>query len=298
MFCFVCALPCFIGSILGYLYVPESPRWLCARNRPEEALTILREAAIRNKHADPYHLFPKGTQLAAEYQAHSSFADLLGKKWRSLTLALWGTWGGFAFGYYGTILAISKVFAASSSDGSSNNTDYDFDYAAIFQSGAGEVLGTTLVLLTIDRFGRIPSQITSYAMGGICVFLLCIFANRNAPPNVLILLAFLARTFEMSASCVTWVSTAEILTTDIRASGHSAANAVARIGAFMCPYFIMESTSLVAIGIVMVLVHMFTICCTSFLPETKGVAMGAAMTNAQIQGPGVIHAPHKGVRLV
>jgi len=79
---------------------------------------------------------------------------------------------------------------------------------------------------------------------------------------------------------VTWVSTAEVLSTDIRTTGHSSANAMARIGAFFSPFLVEGSTPLPRIGLIMLFVHLFTAACTSGLPETMGRAMGAAEPNS------------------
>jgi len=323
LFCFLCALPCVASAILGYYYVPESPRWLCTHGRTQEALAILKRAArvnghrSRDSHADRTRTrsdfpYPDGLQIEStsvpkEEQHSLNFARLLNKKWRMLTLKLWGTWLSFAVGYLGTVLIISRVFSASSDkgggkgpghqqlqDGDMLDTQtaryYDFDYRAIFQSCAGEVLGLTMAVFTIDRFGRIPTQVVSYAGGGLSLFLLCYFADNDnsnfkseqqeqAPTRyyILVLLSFVARAFEMGATCVTWVSTAEILTTEIRTSGHSAANAIARLGSMMIPYLLVESTPLTTVGYFMLFVHIFAIMCSLQLPETNGVAMGAGM---------------------
>ena len=78
---------------------------------------------------------------------------------------------------------------------------------------------------------------------------------------------------EMMGSCVTWVTTAEILTTEIRTTGHSAANAMGRTGAFLSPYLV-GTMSLQAVGSIMLLIHLFTAFCAWNLPETKGREIG------------------------
>lgn len=56
--------------------------------------------------------------------------------------------------------------------------------------------------------------------------------------------------------------------------GHSAANAVARIGGFCSPFLIAGDISLINIGIVMLVVHFATAFFVSKLPETKGMDLG------------------------
>ena len=67
----------------------------------------------------------------------------------------------------------------------------------------------------------------------------------------------------MTGSCVSWVSTAEILTTEVRTTGHSAANAIARIGAIFSPFVIEGSSLFDPIGVQRVLD-----CCVSVPGES------------------------------
>jgi MFS family permease len=273
------ALPCFISLIVGYLFVPESARWLCTQGRAEEALEILREGAAMNGR-DVSLILPPGIQLMTEpEEKQATIADLFKPKWREITLRLWGAWGAFAFGYYGTLLAITKVFDEDSEDSSTDQETYNFDYGAIFVSSSAELVGTTIVILAVDRAGRIPTQVIAYAMAGISVCLLCTLASFGAPRLLLIALSFTARVFEMGGTCVTWVSTAEILTTEVRSTGHSTANAMARLGAFFCPFLVEGGMPLARIGFIMLVVHAFTVICVSKLPETKGRGMGATDDN-------------------
>ena len=78
----------------------------------------------------------------------------------------------------------------------------------------------------------------------------------------------------MSGNCVTWVHTAEIYTTEIRTTGHSAANAMGRTGAFLSPYLVGTNNSLQFVGCSMLVIHLVTAWCASRLPETKGRDLG------------------------
>lgn len=264
LFCILCALPCLVSTLLAICWVPESPRWLCTVGRQDQAMVILRKAAKVN-----------GQEWTCPMQLKEENAELTGqlcsKKYRWLTCQLWMVWCGYAIMYYGTLMTVTLVFQDVRNDGDG----YSFDYGAIFASCSAEFFGTTLVILTIDSIGRIPSQVTTFLLGGISVCLLCFAQSLLVPRIVLIVFAFLARLFIMAASCTTWVSTAEILTTDIRTTGHSAANAAARVGGFFAPYLVSSGNSLQTIGIVMLVISILTSIFVSKLPETRGMAMGA-----------------------
>lgn len=155
-----------------------------------------------------------------------------------------------------------------------------FDYSAIFISSCAEVVGAAIVIAVVDRIGRIPTQVASYTFGGLFVFLLCYFSNKSSRP-LLIAFSFAARVAEMSGSCVTWISTAEIFSTEIRTSGHSVTNAVARLGGFIMPYILSADLSLKYIGAMMLFIHFGTALASYHLPETKGLDLGQTTPHTQ-----------------
>lgn len=269
----ICALPCLLSAIIGTCLVPESPRWLLTVGKADKAMEILRQGAKAN-HKDPFVVFPEGTMLKAEQPEASSIKDLFDPVWRWITVCLWTAWAGFAFLYYGTILSTTLIFS-NSPDDTQTSDSYTFDYGAIFVSGSAEVFGTTIAIFAIDRIGRVPLQAISFTVGGISIMVLAILANvPESPRAALVTFAFVARMFMMSGNITTWVATAEILTTEIRTTGHSAANACARIGGFCAPYLVQQSTPPLVIGGVMLGISLLTTLAVTGLPETKGKTLG------------------------
>jgi MFS family permease len=185
-------------------------------------------------------------------------------RWRKLSLYLSGQWYGLAFMYYGAIMAVSIVFSntskedhgpndADATDINASDTssgDYAFDYSAILISSSAEVVGLTLAILSVDRFGRVSTQVWSYLLGGLCILILGLldfYAGGNVKDEQLVIsevdgavaasteeegqeqvgerrrlifFAFLARMFLMAATSITWLHTSELLPTEIRATGH------------------------------------------------------------------------------
>lgn len=261
--------------MMGIILVPESPRWLLMKGRNQEALAILRKAAETNG-KDSTIIFPAGTYLIQNVaEKEGSLFDLFSAKWLRTTLLLWVAWFGLAFLYYGAILAVSLVFTEVNDDDNAEDGVYDFDYQAIFISASSEIVGLVVVLMLIDRWGRIPTQTFTYIMGGVCCLFLGYAAHFDASRTVLVILAFVARMAMMGATCTTWVSTSEILTTDIRATGHGYANAMSRIGGFICPYVISANNSLNNIGLFLFLVSCVAAAVVWQLPETSGHSLGA-----------------------
>lgn len=273
IFVAACAVPCTVAVVFGYFFVPESPRWLCTHGRSDEALRILRRAASLNG-KDPNVLFPQGTVLVVEDQCAANICELASPRWRPTTLKLIGTGFGEGFLYYGAVLAITLVFSTTSKSSAGKGT-YNFNYGAIFTSCSAEVFGTILVILIVDSFGRIRTQELSWVAGGFSTAMMCLLAPTGS--WVLVVLAFLARVFMMSGSSTLWISVAEIMTTDVRTTGHSVVFAAGRVGGFLCAYVVNASTPLGIIAIVVLGIALFCTACIACLPETKGVALGEAV---------------------
>ncbi|KAL7469539.1 hypothetical protein ACHAXS_009790 [Conticribra weissflogii] len=273
LFVVLCAVPCIISGVLGAYLVPESPRWLISVGRDQEAMEVIRSAITTNGQ-DPEELFDEKVQLKDEHVESSNFCDLLSRKWRKITLFLWLTWMGYAIGYYGSILAVTRVFDPDAAeDAEFHEGSPNFDYKAIFISASAEIFGLFIVIQTVDSIGRIPSQVASYIMAGIFMFTLAMSVG-TANNTILTILAFLCRAFEMMGACVTWVTTAEILPTEIRTTGHAASNAMGRTGAFISPYLVGTNNPIKIVGCIMLVVHLMTALSAFHLPESKGHEMG------------------------
>jgi hypothetical protein len=179
----------------------------------------------------------------------------------------------FGFSTYGTVLLITSVFERQGDvDAPLNNSVPDFHYSAIAFSALSESFGVFVALLTVNSLGRIKSQVASYSLAGIAGIGLCIASSLkdwSGRVIVLTILAFFARAMELMSNCLTWMTTAEVLRTEIRATGHSAASFAARIGAFFTSYAVEGNTTMFQIGLFMLAAHALAIFCVSQLPETK-----------------------------
>jgi Sugar (and other) transporter len=182
---------------------------------------------------------------------------------------------------------VTEIFASEdvSRQGGNNTGTYSFDFGAILMSALSEVAGTTIGFLFVDRFGRIPCQVIPHVAGGVLICFACIVASSDNEPSssmraLLIFVAFFARMFFMCGSSVAWISTAEILSSEVRATGHSSANAINKLSGALSPFLVVTNTKsrYSIIGVVLLLVSLVTAACACMLPETKGKIMGTHIT--------------------
>lgn len=161
-----------------------------------------------------------------------------------------------------------------------DNTDdpetLDFDYAAIFVSSTAELLGTFSAIQLIDSIGRVNTLRGVFLTSGTSLFLLCL-TDEKVPRFFSICFAIVGRASGMAAACVTWIVTAELLSTEILSTGHSAVNAVARTGAFFSPYLVNGENPIWLVGTVLLTVNIISFTAASLLIETKGVELGKAV---------------------
>ena len=93
--------------------------------------------------------------------------------------------------------------------------------------------------------------------------------------NVLIALNLVARMLVFGGGCVTWVSTAEVLPTDIRATGHAlAAGMWGRLGAFVSTLALSSLDDIPTLALLVFAGCLWITFCAGEIPETRMKEMG------------------------
>ena len=265
----LCAIPSIVATILAWLFVPESPRWLLARGENEIALDILRHGAEING-KDPYETFPRGVTLYSHETEEvtgtpSQVFQLFSSGWMSITAALFSTYFGKSFLDHGTASMAVTVFSR----------DERAIYQAVF-SALSETLSLIVVYFVIDRYGRAATQCIAYALAGIICLILALLVdfNPDLSPNLSLVLAFLAHLVVKIATTATWVATTEVLATAIRTTGHGTAHAWSRLGGALSTYVLARTYSIPTVGLILFVTSIWTASASSKLPDTNLKEMG------------------------
>jgi len=269
------AIPVTLACIVSIVYLPESARWHLENGRVEEAEKIIMTASeVNGEKLAPFTLAVRSTPISTPPISSSSsesgeevsvlggYLLLLSPEFRWISVPLWTIWLGFGFTYYGMILFVARLFSSESDD----SAVCSFNYISIFSNASTEVIGIALVALIIDYFGRTPTQGSLYLLSGITVAIL----GASMPSTAVTVVAGMSRLFIFAASSATWVITPELLPTKIRGTGHSVANAMARVGAALSPFLVQSSIPISTVGGVMCLVNLIAAASSFALPETAG----------------------------
>uniref|UniRef100_A0A3Q1HL12 Major facilitator superfamily (MFS) profile domain-containing protein n=1 Tax=Anabas testudineus TaxID=64144 RepID=A0A3Q1HL12_ANATE len=206
--------------LIFYIWVlPQSARWLLTKDRKEEAIALLRKAALVNGRVLPHAVqVEKCDILGGGKGSHSALDLVRTPQMRKRAIILFYLWFVNVLVYYGLSLGVSRL-----------GTNL---YLSQFVFGVVEIPARSLVLLVLPCSRRL-SQSGFLVVGGLaCLLMLAVPADH---PNVLTGLAMLGK-FGITASfAVIYVYTAEIFPTVLRQTGIGMSSMFARMGGVLAP---------------------------------------------------------------
>ena len=213
MFC-VTAIPS-VFFLAAALLIPESPRWLAAKGREQQALKVLERLGGRAYARQVLQDFAAASQpQAGGSLAAELFTPGMGKVLvLGIVLAVLQQWCGInvIFNY------AQEIFAAAGYQVS----DILFN---IVVTGAVNLIFTFVALFTIDRFGR--RFLLLFGVSGLAIVYTLLGAfyrlHLQGKPMLALVLAAIA-CYAMSLAPATWVVIAEIFPNRIRSSAMSIA---------------------------------------------------------------------------
>jgi MFS transporter, OCT family, solute carrier family 22 (organic cation transporter), member 4/5 len=260
-------------------FIPESNRWLLANNKCDQAIVQIRKIAKSNKVEIPKEVLDK----VCEAEAEASTTD--GKKPSLLDLFKTPNLRIKAFLIFFDWFVIScAYYGLSWSTGTNLSGNPILNHVL---SGAVEIPGYIVLLLTLDRFGRKKVLSGNLVFAGTCL-LSSIFVSNE---SVKITLTMLGKMSITASYGTIYLFSVEQFPTVIRNVALGAASMAARVGGVSAPYLIYMSKywsplPYLIFGITAFLGGFFS----TFLPETHNQDLPETLADGERLGKNLIAA--------
>lgn len=261
--------------------IPESPSWLKAAGRDEEAAKVTAEIAAlakvttadstasstRTRADSKLPPAPNGPAPTPSAPIKlGAIGQLFRKPLLTATIVAAGGWFLFDLGNYATIVFTPTIL---------NKIRGGNEFLSVVVSLGVEVIGLigiSICFFLVDRIGRRTIQIWGFGALGLVFIILGIFPNGGFA--LFAIFFVLVNLFNQGPGITTYLFAGELFPTSVRSSGHAVATAASRVGAFLgivaLPLFVAGvglGTALIAFGIADLLAMGLTIW---LAPEMRG----------------------------
>jgi MFS family permease len=255
------SVPAICYSIVAYIFVTESPRWLLMQGRTQEAMAMLNGvSSVENGDDLTVSLIeaPVNKQKASIFQLYSSIAELFGRSWalkRMVAIMVLGI--GIGMVYFGMPLAVG-------------NLGFDIYLAVVF-NGLMEIPSCVATYFLENR-RRKPSILVFSVASGICC-IMCVVVGSGIQ-GVRVGLAMTSFFSACTAYNVFLIYIIELFPTSVRNTTTSLVRQAIVFGNIFSPFLISagRKNDIFSYGVfgVVIMLSCFTLL---GLPETRGNAL-------------------------
>lgn len=230
----------FVAGALPALYIfyvrrhlPESPRWLIAQGRNDDAVKIIEniEKITSKTHTLPPVVVDDVIANVSAAQKKITMGVLFSNKYIKRTIMLWGLWFLGMFGYYGLFSWLPSLFVKAG-----HTMLKSFLYVLIMQ--IAYVPNQIVCAYLMDKFGRKWLLVTNLILAGIATIVYGWALGNSVTTGFVVLLGVITSFFVSAIWGITYTYTPELYPTNIRATGVSGASACSRIGSALAPIVI------------------------------------------------------------
>jgi MFS transporter, putative metabolite:H+ symporter len=223
--------------------LPESPRWLIQRGRPEEAMAEVQRIEARLTQAETAGLARlESVEVSPVGIAHrGTFAKNLAALWSApmvrTTLMLWVLWIAITFSYYGFFTWIPTLLVKQGM-----TITRSFGYSIVIY--LAQIPGYYSAAFVSERLDRKWTIVAYMLLGGLSAFLM-----SNARSDAAITMAGFSLSFFMNGTYAgIYAYTPELYPTTFRTTGMGVASAFGRIGGLSAPIVIGSTFSRIGFG--------------------------------------------------
>ena len=244
--------------------LPESVRFLERKGRHAEAEAAVRRFEV-SAGVEPPAPSTSSTEAPGPQQPAPRWTALWSPTYRRRTIALWLTWFGTNFSYYGAFIWLPSLLVASGF-----TLVKSFEYTLIIT--LAQLPGYAVSAILIERWGRRPTLATFLAGSALSAVA---FGLADSVPAVLaagMALSF----FNLGAWGALYAVTPEVYPTDLRATGAGSAAAFGRLASIIAPLLVpllSVSTGLAGLFTVFAIAFAVAAVAALWLPEWRGRAL-------------------------
>jgi MFS transporter, putative metabolite:H+ symporter len=206
--------------------IPESPRWLAAKGRPDRALESLRYVGVtddalgRARSEQQVQTIP----LAGK----AGLGELFSGAYARRVVHTWSLWFFSSLSYWAFVVWLPTVYATVYHIQLTRTLIYTFIVAG------ASVVGRSVAFVLVDRIGRKPVIVWASILAGVTI---CFF-NLATTDATLVIVAVLYAFFGDQASVGMTVYTPEVYPLRIRGLGTSWAMALGRLAGAISPFLV------------------------------------------------------------